>query len=294
MIKNTILYRGSLKSCNYHCSYCPFAKHHELKQELEKDEKQFMAFCESVTSRAEELSIGAVFITPYGEALIHTWYWEGLALLSKIDSIHQVGVQTNLSFSVQECLSIFSDLQGEKEKLRIWATFHPEMTTIKQFISQCRRLMENEILFSVGTVGVPDNIELIKALRQELPKSIYLWINKMDGLKRPYTSDEINVFMQIDPFFKNELCYPKAFAAMCQNRCFVKADGRLHTCNISKVKTVNWYTGTKEEIFKPLCSNSKCSCYLAYAGRTDFASKNQFGDYPLFRIPEKSKDILLD
>ncbi len=87
MDKNTIVYRGSLKSCNYHCSYCPFSKHKMSDRELEKDRECWTAFCESVKKRVNTFSIGAVFITPYGEALIHHWYWEGLACLSNLEGI---------------------------------------------------------------------------------------------------------------------------------------------------------------------------------------------------------------
>lgn len=294
MDKNTIVYRGSLKSCNYHCSYCPFSKNKMSDRELEKDRECWTTFCESVRERVDAFSIGAVFVTPYGEALIHHWYWEGLACLSRLDKIDKVGVQTNASFAVEKFLKIYMDLGGKVEKLCIWATFHPEMTDIDSFVAQCNRLVEKKVHLSAGAVGVPENIEIIKQLRDKLPKSIYLWINKMDGLKRKYTIDELNTFIKIDPFFINELNYPKAFSSMCKNRCFVEADGQLHSCNISNIKPVNWYEGTKEDIFNPLCHSKRCSCYLAYSGRTDFHSKNFFGSYPIFRVPKKPKAIFFD
>lgn len=294
MDKNTIVYRGHLKSCNYHCSYCPFSKNKISDRELEKDRKCWTAFCESIKKRVDSFSIGAVFVTPYGEALIHCWYWEGLACLSRLDKIDKVGVQTNASFAIEKFLKIFIDLGGKVDKLCIWATFHPEMTDIDSFVLQCNRLVEKGVHLSAGAVGVPENIEVIKKLRDKLPKNIYLWINKMDGLKRKYTIDELNAFIEIDPFFINELNYPKALAAMCKNRCFVEADGQIHSCNISNIKPINWYEGTKEDIFNPLCRNKRCSCYIAYGGRTDFHSKNFFGDYPIFRIPKKPKAIFFD
>ena len=39
-----VLYRGSLKSCNYHCSYCPFSKHPMSVGALEKDKEQWFSF----------------------------------------------------------------------------------------------------------------------------------------------------------------------------------------------------------------------------------------------------------
>ena len=114
MGRKTICYRGSLKSCNYRCSYCPFSKHRASEQELVKDRQSFERFCESIVDRAAQFDIGAVFVVPYGEASIHRWYWEGLGRLAGLDSLERVGLQTNLSFSVEECLAVF-DLQEDQQ-----------------------------------------------------------------------------------------------------------------------------------------------------------------------------------
>ena len=73
----TVLYRGSLKSCNYHCSYCPFAKKPLSDKELRKDREQWDIFTRTFKKRSGEMGVGALMIAPYGEALIHPWYWEG-------------------------------------------------------------------------------------------------------------------------------------------------------------------------------------------------------------------------
>lgn len=290
MHKRTIIYRGNLKSCNYSCSYCPFAKHRALPMEMEKDRQSFARFCDSIEKRAKTFSIGAVFITPYGEASIHRWYWEGLSRLAEIPEIDRVGMQTNLSFSAEEHLKGFDFAH----KLCIWATFHPEMTTVDEFVSKCHKLVKNNIMVCAGAVGVPENIQLLRELREKLSPDIYLWINKMDGLKRNYSPDEIEAFVQLDPFFKYELKNPNAAVQMCADRCFVEADGKIHTCNISRTKDINWYDGSEEEIFEPVCSRKRCTCYLAYGGRADFALRNIFGEYPIFRIPEKFRAIFFD
>ena len=66
-------------------------------------------------------------VTPYGEALIHDWYWQGLGRLASGDSLDCVGAQTNLSFSVRESMEEYRRSGGRTGKLRLWATFHPEM-----------------------------------------------------------------------------------------------------------------------------------------------------------------------
>ena len=123
-----IQYRGSLKSCNYACSYCPFAKRPGSRRELEKDEAALRRLVLGLSERAsvfkEKLGI---LIAPYGEALIHSYYWKEMAALSRLFFVEAVGAQTNLSFQPERCLEHYEKEGGELRKLRIWATFHPEI-----------------------------------------------------------------------------------------------------------------------------------------------------------------------
>ncbi len=312
MGRKTICYRGSLKSCNYRCSYCPFSKHKASVQELEKDRQSFERFCGSIADRVTGFDIGAVFVVPYGEASIHRWYWEGLGRLAGLDGLERVGLQTNLSFAVEECLAVFDLYSGDasrenggessrksnkeacRRKLCIWATFHPEMADMDTFVDKCHRLVENGVNLCVGAVGVPQNIVLLGRLRERLSPNLYLWINKMDGLGRAYTEEEKRAFVEMDPLFGLECGSPAADAAMCGDRCFVEADGRIRTCNISRVKAGNWYQSEAAEIFRSLCGKKRCSCYLAYGGRADFEGRQFFGAYPIFRIPKRYKAVFLD
>lgn len=123
MGRGTIQYRGSLKSCNYSCSYCPFAKRKSSTEELARDRESWFRFCDTVEKTGD--IYGAVMVVPYGEALIHICYWEGLARLSRLDTVEAVGAQTNLSFPVEKMLNEYRKAGGRLEKLRLWATFHP-------------------------------------------------------------------------------------------------------------------------------------------------------------------------
>ena len=96
MGRKTICYRGSLKSCNYRCSYCPFSKHRASEQELVKDRQSFERFCESIVDRTAQFDIGAVFVVPYGEASIHRWYWEGLGRLAGLDGLERAADESEL------------------------------------------------------------------------------------------------------------------------------------------------------------------------------------------------------
>lgn len=300
MDKHMILYRGSLKSCNYRCSYCPFSKHSMSERALEKDKIQWFFFVESVQKKAKSLHIGALMVVPYGEAMIHSWYWEGLARLSTLTELDAVGIQTNLSFSISDFLDCFESAGGVLEKLRLWATFHPEMTSVPEFSAKCRILAKKGVQICAGSVGVPENLNLLQALKRELQASdkkeqgIYLWVNKMDGLGRSYTQKERAAFVEIDPYFERELVSVSANAALCQGRLFVEADGKVHTCNISAPLSTEKRWEVLEAFPNPECSRKQCSCYLAYGGREDFMNQILFGPYPLFRIPRRPKAVFLD
>lgn len=293
MSGRTLLYRGSLKSCNYQCSYCPFSKHAMSKKELIKDSVQWRNFVQRLKVQAEPLGVRALMITPYGEALIHPWYWEGLATMSAEKTIDAVGAQTNLSFSIEEMLKLYHSLGGILKKLHLWATFHPEMISVEAFAKKVRVLWENGIVLCVGAVGVPEQIALLRQLRAALPEEIYLWINRMDGLKRAYTKAETEAFLELDAYFLRELSPPVAKAKGCQKRLFVEGNGRLHTCNISQNIKILW-EDIQTEWPESVCGRKLCSCYLAYGGRDDLLNQALFGPYPLFRVPRRAKAVFLD
>ena len=93
----TILYRGTLSSCNYNCPYCPFAKHWESPAELAADRRGLARFVEWVGQRDDRL---ALFFTPWGEALVRQWYRAAVVQLSRLPQVTKVAVQTNLSCSL--------------------------------------------------------------------------------------------------------------------------------------------------------------------------------------------------
>lgn len=283
-------YRGSIKSCNYNCSYCPFSKKGNSFAKLEQDKERFFRFIK----RLEEMENmgGAVQIVPYGEALIHPYYWEGLARLSRNSRIEAVGAQSNLSFPVEEMLAVYKQQGGEISKLRLWGTFHPEMTTVEAFIEQCNVLSKWQVTFCIGVVGVPEQIPYIRKLREVLDSSVYLWVNKMDGLGRSYTESEIEDFTAIDEYFALELKHYIADIRLCKDNIFVEADGTMRSCNLSRENIGSIYEEIPENI-NPVCSRKECSCYLAYSNRRE-EELLFFQPYPAFRIPVYPKAVFFD
>ncbi len=296
MGRSVILYRGSLKSCNYRCSYCPFSKQKGSEKERREDKAQWFRFVERVEEGMGQgnfqTDFGGVMVTPYGEALLYPWYWEGLARLSRLKGIDVVGAQTNLSFPEEKSLACFGQAGGDRGKLRLWATFHPEMVSVGAFAETCIRLKQMGITLCAGAVGVPGQEGVLRELKKMLPADIYLWINKMDGLGRKYTEEEKKAFEEIDPYVWREWEVVPADVGQCRGRVFVDGGKGLRICNISqniKAAEYQWQQGEVRE-----CKRKACSCYLAYGGRDNWMNQVLFGPYPVLRIPRKAKAVFLD
>src|SRR6476646_9347186 len=112
----TILYRGALSSCYYGCDYCPFAKRSETHAELAGDRAALERFVDWLDrNHGHEFSI---LVTPWGEALIRSWYQEALVRLTNVPHISKAAIQTNLSCSldwIDRC---------DLKKLGLWCSYH--------------------------------------------------------------------------------------------------------------------------------------------------------------------------
>lgn len=277
-------YRGSLDSCNYSCSYCPFSKKPQCsREELEQDEKSLVKFVDAVLKKTEaEKKKCAVQVVPYGEALVHKYYWRELARLTRSPYIEAAGAQTNLSFDTRCMTEEFLKNNGKTVGLRLWCTFHPQMVTEERFLQQCSYLSRHGILYCVGTVGVPCQAGVIKSLREKLPRDVYLWVNKMDGLKRPYTEEETRIFTEIDEYFETGLKHYKADTGKCTDCLFTEADGSVRRCNTC----VPGKDGSA-------CIRKECSCYLSYCNQ-QVPELVFFNPYPAFRIPYYPVAVFFD
>jgi MoaA/NifB/PqqE/SkfB family radical SAM enzyme len=90
-----VLYRGPLSSCNYGCDYCPFAKRQENEAELAADRAALKRFVGWVAARPAD-RISALF-TPWGEALVRSWYPAALARPAAMPHVGRAAIQTNLA-----------------------------------------------------------------------------------------------------------------------------------------------------------------------------------------------------
>ena len=279
----SILYRGPLSSCNYECSYCPFAKTENTASELHDDEQKLRRFVDWVRSRQETISI---LFTPWGEALVRRYYQRALVALSHFSNIARVAIQTNLSCKL-DWVS-----KSNPNTFAFWCTFHPTQTPLNAFLERCQYLHALGFRFSVGVVGTKDSFAYLEKLRSGLPTDVYLWINALKREPNYYTKDELSWLTKVDPLFpyNNERHISRGRACHTGHTVFsVDGDGNMRRCHFVKNIIGNIYEAGFESGLKSRpCSAETCGCHIGYVHMKHLQLDEIFRDGLLERIPDRS------
>jgi MoaA/NifB/PqqE/SkfB family radical SAM enzyme len=285
-MKWSILYRGPLSSCNYACDYCPFAKRRNTRAELEADAAKLARFVDWVSKRSEQIGI---LFTPWGEALIHRHYQQAIIALSRLPNVWRVAIQTNLSCQldwIDEC---------DKSVAALWTTYHPSQISLAQFVEQCERLDRAGMRYSVGVVGLRENIPAIRALRAALSAETYIWVNAYKRIADYYSMSEIDEFRAVDRLFDFNLTTHASFGRECRagHSVFtVDGDGNMRRCHFIKTVIGNIYESGFEQALVPRpCSNDTCGCYIGYVHMPHLDLEKVYGDGLLERIPRSPMDL---
>lgn len=279
-----LYYRGLRNDCNYSCSYCPFGRKSDTA-DAQADERAWQRFVQAIDGRTAPVGI---FLIPYGEALTHRYYREGIAHLSALPQVTGVGCQTNLSFPAGQWLAELERAGAVPAKIRVWASFHPEMTTVHRFADQLHRLHRAGLQVCAGAVAHPANRTLLQDLRDTLSPDIYLFINAMQGLKRKYTEEETRFFARLDNLFTYDLANAPAEWDDCLGRttsCYVDWKGDLRACPRSRTVLGNLYTRTTLD--ERPCPRTCCDCYIAFSNLASHPVRRMLGEGTLWRVPEK-------
>ncbi len=276
----TVLWRGFLGSCNYACGYCPFAKTEDDRAALAADRASLERFEAWVASRPYIVSI---LFTPWGEALIRNYYREAFIRLSLMANVATVAVQTNLSCSVgwlERC-----DLRTAA----LWISYHPSETPRARFLHKIWRLATMDVRHSVGVVGLREHFGEIEALRRELPRHTYLWINAFKRAPGYYTVGEVERLTGVDPLFelnnRDYSCRGRACRAG-ETVIAVAADGTARRCHFLPGPIGNIYAPGFETTLTPHpCTAERCRCHIGYSHLKALALPELFGGGLLERRP---------
>jgi MoaA/NifB/PqqE/SkfB family radical SAM enzyme len=284
----SILYRGPLSSCNYGCWYCPFAKHHESAEELAADRAALERFVAWVESRQTDTI--SVLFTPWGEALIRSWYQDAIVHLSRLAQVQKVAIQTNLSCKLDWISSC------DKARMALWTTFHPGETTRERFLKQCRELDERQIRYSVGVVGLKEHRAQIESLRRELRPEVYVWINAYKDQANYYDEQTSARFAEIDPLFPINNRNHASFGKDCRTGSSVisvDGEGTVRRCHFIREPLGNIYEpGFEQVLRKRACTNQTCGCHIGYVHLEELKLYDTFGAGVLERIPSGNAETV--
>jgi MoaA/NifB/PqqE/SkfB family radical SAM enzyme len=280
----SILFRGYLESCNYDCSYCPFAKRDDDRATRERDRASVERFVSwAGTWRGGELG---VLFTPWGEALVREWYREAVVALSRVPHVERVAVQTNLGVPLS-----FLD-RCDVSRVALWCTYHPAQVSRARFVERCEELARRGVRFSVGVVGLREHVGEVEALRHELPAGTYVWVNAVRSLAGRYTARELDAFSSVDPYFGYSLRPSPSKGASCRaGETVIAVDGAgdIRRCHFVPDVLGNLYVSGWESALLPrACPNRACNCHIGYVHRRDLPLYDVFEGGVLERIAASS------
>jgi MoaA/NifB/PqqE/SkfB family radical SAM enzyme len=279
-----LLYRGPLSSCNYDCHYCPFAKHGSSPEELEADRAGLARFTDWVIETQRERQI-AILFTPWGEGLVRGWYRDAMTRLSHAPNVVKVAIQTNLSAPLDWLDAV------DRDHLGLWVTYHPTEIAYERFLSRCRDLHRRAIRFSVGIVGLTENLEIAEALRADLPREVYVWVNAFkDRGPRYYRAEEIERLTRIDPFFPINAVDHESLGRACHagsRALSIDGDGNARRCHFVPQILGNIYRDPVDKLVtRSPCPAKTCGCHIGYVHLESLELYDVFGDGLVERIPQ--------
>ncbi|MCB9673993.1 MAG: STM4011 family radical SAM protein [Alphaproteobacteria bacterium] len=277
----TLYYRGPLSSCNYTCDYCPFAKEWEEPEVLAADRaglERFVAWASAWDG--PELSI---LFTPWGEALVRSWYREALVALSHLPRVKRVAAQTNLSYALDWLGS------ADLATLALWTTWHPSQCPRDRFVRQCARLDAMGVRYSVGVVGLREHLPAIEALRAELDPGVQVWVNAYKRVEGYYAAGEVERITAVDPRFPDNRVYPSLGRACLagETHFTVDGDGTVRRCHFIDAPLGNLYEGALDAMLaRRPCTNAVCRCHIGYVHMPELGLYDVYGAGLMERIVE--------
>jgi hypothetical protein len=256
--------------------------------DLVKDKSQLKGFVSWIKDKDWKNNSISLFFTPWGEALIHSWYQEAIVEISHLEFTDKVVVQTNLSCDLDWVNGV------NREKFALWTTYHPSQVSMGRFVDKLRVLRGKGVNFSVGCVGKKEYRNEILTLKTKLREpafsNVYMWVNAYKDEDRGYYSHEdVEFFESIDKYFQQNLNSYESLGKECgtgKSVFFIGGNGNIRRCNFDSRILGNIYITDLDAILcDDKCRQKICNCYIGYINLTELNLKEIYGNRILERIP---------
>src|SRR5581483_10279453 len=112
------------------------------------------------------------------------------------------------------------------------------------------------------------HLDEARALRADLPPSVYVWVNAYKRQPHYYSETEFAQFEKIDPHFGTNAKYHPSLGKTCRAgmaAISVDGTGTIRRCHfiqepIGNIYDANWESCLQE---RP-CTNATCGCHIGY------------------------------
>jgi MoaA/NifB/PqqE/SkfB family radical SAM enzyme len=281
-----ILFRTRLEWCNYTCSYCPWnaSVRRVPAEEFRADEERLGRILDRVAELPEPVEF---FITPKAEYLVLPYWRAAVGRLLALPQVQRVTVQTNLSFDVAAFLDAV-----DATKLALWTTYHPTEVPADeqdQLHARWELLRQRGIPFSVGIVGIHENLPHALDLRRRLHPSVYLWVNAYQREPDYYTVDDLATIRSVDPFFDvTNRRYPSQGQPCTagQRALYLDDEGDLRRCFFVGTVLGNLFRDGWRRLDAPLaCPRATCHCYVGQMHTVELDFRAVYGANLAVRVP---------
>jgi tetratricopeptide (TPR) repeat protein len=265
---------GMHYECNYRCSYCYAPK---PEKPLFNEKAQNIAL---YLGLEEWIRVWDSIYEKYGCCRIRldggepSIYPSFIGLVSKISQKHLLQINTNLSFDVGDFIRCVT-----ADRVRIDASFHPEFTSLKDFLGKVLILRENGFKLVVSCVAHPPLLERIKEYKKpfedlRVPFITHPFSGEFSGKTYPkaYEIEEISSIYNLDEASKlvmgwrngeNKITKGKT-CRMGQVYGRIYPNGDVYRCcaEAGTLKIGNIAQAEFELLNDPLaCSSENCPCW---------------------------------
>jgi MoaA/NifB/PqqE/SkfB family radical SAM enzyme len=282
-----VLFRTRLEWCNYTCGYCPWnATARRVPADVfREDESRLGRILDRVAELPDSVEF---FITPKAEYLVLPYWRHAVGRLLALPQVERVTVQTNLSFD----LAAFLD-GVDSSRLALWTTYHPTEVSAEELEvlhAKWDLLLRRGVPFSVGVVGIRENLPHLRRLRRRLDPRVYLWVNAYQREPNYYASAELDEIRSIDPYFDlNNQDFPSRGRPCTagQRAVYLDDEGDLRRCFFVGAVIGNLFRDGWRRLAAPAaCPRASCHCYVGQMHIVELDFRSVYGRNLAVRIPQ--------